>query len=264
MADDLQKTIRDFSTPHLLEQLFRRRSEYNPEALALMEREVAFRGITDEEIAPYRTTDPAGPADNAAEEFRALDHAFTQTDILLAHAVLRDAHIPFYVDGPGGSSIMPLETEAARQFKVHVPLSRVDEARGLLEEHFDGQDGQYRLKHTDPADRLRSFRFTEVRMDEAQMEQEVAVTLTTEERAAIARYGRRLRAEVDTVEAGGRILFYYDNIEDLLARLGKQGSALRLMDLATILEVLQVYCDEAGFPPELHQAAGALLEAFEA
>jgi len=264
MSAELQNTIRHFTTPHLLEQLYRRRSEYNPEALELMKREVAFRGITEEEIAPYRMSEPDTPADNAAQEFRPLDHTFSQTDILLAHAVLRDAGIPFFVDGPGGSTIMPLQTEAARQFRVHVPTARFEQVRALLEEHFHGQEGHYRLKHTDTFDRLRAFRFTEVRMDEAQMEQEIATALTPEERAAIAGYGRRLLAEVDAVEAGGRILFYYDNIEELLARLGQAGNTLRLMDLATVLEVLQVYCDEEGFPAGLVQAAGALLEAFEA
>jgi hypothetical protein len=59
------------------------------------------------------------------------------------------------------------------------------------------------------------------------------------------------------------VVFYYDSLEGLISRL-KSDKTQRLshMDLLASLEVLQIYCDEPGFPPAADGIIDALLGFF--
>jgi hypothetical protein len=262
MASELETLIGQYTNANLLEQYYRKREEYSPEALAVMQREIKKRNIPREELAAYEEDLPRNKGSLADEDFVPFDHTFTQTDILLVHAILRDANIAFFIDNPFGSSVVPLENEADRRFTIHVIKSEEERAHQLINEHFHREDGKYALKHTDLKDRLRGFSFTEVRLNEAQLEEEVKTDLAGNERTAIASYARRLQKEIDSLEKQDRVVFYFDNIEETIGRM-ERGGELRMMDLLTILEVLQVYCDDPGFSDALLQAASALLDIFD-
>jgi hypothetical protein len=263
MSSDLEKNIHEFKTPFLLEQFHLKREDYSAEALAIMEREIASRSISDEEMKPYRNdTAEEGPAGDPGE-FKPFDHTFSQTDILLAHAILRDAGIPFFIERPAGDTVVPLEGEADRRYTIQVASSQEQRAHELLNEHFHREDGKYRLKHTEARDRLKLFSFAEVRFTEMQMAEEVEADLTAQERQVLAQYARRLQEEIESFDAQERVVFYFDNIEELLARLGAGIGALRLIDLLTIVEIMQIYCDDPQFPAALVQSSGALLDMFE-
>ncbi len=262
MASELETLVSAYTDAHLLEQYYRKRDEYSAEALGVMQREIQKRRIPAEERAVYEDDIPTDKGDLSEQEFVPFDHTFTQTDILLVHAILRDAGVAFFIDNPFGSSVVPLEGEAERRYTIHVVKSEEERAHELINEHFHREDGRYQLKHTDLKDRLRAFSFTEVRLTEVQLEEEASVSVAPQEREAIARYARRLQEEVEVLEGQGRVVFYFDNIDELLSRIG-EGGALRVMDLLTILEVLQVYCDDAGFSEALLQAGSALLELFD-
>jgi hypothetical protein len=69
----------------------------------------------------------------------------------------------------------------------------------------------------------------------------------------------------DVEERTGRMLFYFDNLGEVAGRLerGTEASLTRA-DLLTILETLQVYCDEEGYPESLDSVAEGLLSFFGA
>jgi hypothetical protein len=265
MASEIERIVGEYETPHLLEQYYRRRAEYEQDALEAMEREIERRGLTQEQIALYREPEEQVVEDSGEPpEFVPFDHSFSQTDILLANAILKDVGIPYYMDNPL-SSVLPLDNPADHRFTIHVLASRADEAHELFDQHFHREEGQYRLRHTSAKDRLRAFSFFEMRLTEAQMEEQITVTFSSEERSAIAAYCRRLIDEVDAVEkAQERTVFHYDNLEAVIKFLGRDGAATAtLQDLVTVLEALQIYCDEEGFPDSLLPAAEALLGVFE-
>lgn len=266
MSSELATAIAQFETPYLLEQYYTKRGEYQPEALELMKTEIEKRDITDDQLAPYREDARNQPVPEGDDErsFTAFEDTFSSTDLLLAHAVLRDAGIPFYVDNPESLS-MPLEGDADHRFTIHVLESKLAEAHELLDQHFDRQEGEFRLKHTTVKDRLRAFSFFEVRLTPAESEHEVQVSFSEDERSAIVSYCSRLQKEIDDIEAKQeRTVFNFDNIDEVLSALADAGDVtVTVEDLMTILEVLQVYCDDESFPQALEGTAEALLGMIE-
>lgn len=266
MASQLEQTVREFKTPFLLEQYFLKRSEYSPEAVALMEKEIAARGITEAEQQPFREKELEVKSDEQTREmeFAPFDHSFSQTDILLVNAILRDAGIAFFVERPAVDSVMPVVGEADMRYTIQVAKPMADRAHELLNEHFHREDGHYHLKKADSQDRLRAFSFAEVRMSEPELAETVDAELSAEERKAITTYARRLLAEIDSFEKQERVVFYFDNVESLLGHLGNTSKAsLTMLDLLTIIEVLQLYCDDAAFPATMFDSANALIDIFE-
>lgn len=101
-------------------------------------------------------------------------------------------------------------------------------------------------------------------MSEAQLEQEVEVTLSPEEADGIKQLGRRLLGEIEQVEREQeRVVFHFDNVEGMLERLEPGRATMSMVDLLTVMEVLQIYCDDAAFPPSLLQVAASLMEVFD-
>ncbi|MBD3243810.1 MAG: hypothetical protein GF331_24675 [Chitinivibrionales bacterium] len=263
MASDLEQVIQGYENDYLLEQYFVKHDEYEQEALEAMQREIERRGFTEEQLAPYR--EEQSPDDDASEgeqaQFVPFDDTFSRTDLLLVHTILRDGGVAFYVDNPP-STVVPLAAESDRRYKIHVRADKAAEAHELLDQHFHREDGEYRLKHTSVHDRLRGFSFLEVRLSQVELDEEVTLELSEQEREAIAGYGKRLMGDIETVEQQ-RPVFHFDNVEPVVQRVEAGGGSLRMIDLLTVLEVLQIYCDEPGFPPALVDAAGVLLDLFE-
>ena len=263
VSDELEQIVRNYDTPYLLEQFYVRREEYSDQALGIMEKEIARRDISDEELEPYRAESAESEPATTEQEFVKLEDTFSRTDLVLVHAMLRDARIPFYVDNPA-STVVPLASGTEQRFTIHVPASEEARARELIEQHFHCEQGEYRLRHTGTRDRLRGFSFNEVGMSEAQLEQEVEVTLSPEEADGIKQLGRRLLGEIEQVEREQeRVVFHFDNVEGMLERLEPGRATMSMVDLLTVMEVLQIYCDDAAFPPSLLQVAASLMEVFD-
>jgi hypothetical protein len=90
------------------------------------------------------------------------------------------------------------------------------------------------------------------------------VVLTPEEKETVIRLGKRVLDEGDAIEQQQeRVIFYYDSIESLITLLSAKTEArLTRTDLLTILEILQIFCDDPAFPPFMEESAGALLAFF--
>jgi hypothetical protein len=112
-------------------------------------------------------------------------------------------------------------------------------------------------------DRLRAFSFHEIGLTGTELEEEMDVALSAVEAQWVRRYGERAKSEIEQLEQKERIVFYFDNIDELLARLPSDATAkLRRIDLLTVIELLQLYCDEPGFPSALEETAAMLLDVF--
>jgi hypothetical protein len=260
---DLKKTIKDFADDFLLDQYLHNRDEYTQEALTMMEEEIAARKLSIQN-AQDAAANRQPVIDLATEEFVPFDHGFYQTDLLLAQAVLRDEKIPFIVDSTNSSDVLPLESETMQCFTIHVPQSLHEKAHALIDEHFIKSEGFYTVKYSGVKDRLKLLTFTEIPLSQKQLSEEVEVQFTDQEIAALTRYTQKLLAEADTVEQQmDRMVFYYDNLEESLQHLKEKGrEQFSRMDLLTLLEVLQIYCDAPDFPPLLEGTAEALLTFF--
>jgi hypothetical protein len=265
MASELRDNIREFDDEFLVDQFTSHRDEYTEEALGIMDEEIRERGL-DERIASSLSdsAEAAATSDGkayTADQFVALDEPFSRTDLLIAHAMLREENVPFFVDAAGSSEALPLEAESSPHYTIHVHQDHLDQARELIDAHFHKTEGRYVTRYSGPRDRLKAFGFHEVPFTEAELEEEVDVSFTDSEREAIRGYVIRLMNEADAVEERtGQVLFYYDNLEEVSRRLEKGTEAsLSRADLLTILEALQIYCDEQGYPESLDSVADGLL-----
>ena len=274
MSLDLKKTIHDFGDDFLLSQLYHNSSEYTADAIALMESEVASRRISADVIesakkAPDAVVDGIAAATSfTREQFVALDHRVALSDIFLVQAILEEHSIPAYIKAFDSSPVLPLETEAEAEdhlFEVLVPPDRVEDAHRLTGEHFYVADGRLKVRYSGLKDRLKAVNFCELRLTPQQIAAQMPVDMTTEERSLLSGLAGRLIDEVDAVEQRQeRVVFYYDSLEDLVDRLRKRGSLMcTFADFCAILEVLQIYCDDADFPDTLNTIAGVLLDFME-
>ena len=262
MNEEILRGIAQYSDEKLRVELCEKRNEYSEEAVAAMEAEAGRRGL---ECAPGEKEEAVADAvapRYGREDFEPFDHTFSQTDILLVDAMFRDAAIPFYVDTPAAASVLPVESTSSRQFSIHVHREKRAFAHELIDAHFSKHDGRYRLALGSPLERIRAFTFHDVHLSERVLSEEVAVEFGAGEKRELERYARRLGAEADSVEATQeRLLFYFDNLDDLIAAIAQGAScSLTTQDLLTALEVIQVYCGEEGFPAELITMGDSLLE----
>ncbi|MBD3316738.1 MAG: hypothetical protein GF344_13195 [Chitinivibrionales bacterium] len=265
MSAELRKKFREFGDEFIIDQFTRHREEYTEEALGVMADEIRDRGL-DEKLTSSFSDSAETASQNegvayTANQFVTLDEPFSRTDLLIAHAVLREESIPFFVDAAGSSEALPLEAESSPHYTVHVHQDYLEKTRELIDAHFHSTGKGYVSKYTSARDRLKAFSFHEVRFTESELEEELDVSFTVEERNAIRGYVLRLINEADVVEERtGRMLFYYDNLEEVAERLEEGNTAsLTRADLLTTLETLQVYCDEEGYPDSLDNVAEGLL-----
>lgn len=260
----LQEKVKEFSDEFLLKQYFNHKDEYQPEALELIKRELELRKIDHTSLpAAMKSIKLTETKTYKTEDFIEFDHAFSSIDILLASSILKQGDVEFFIDHISDSSF-PVESKAVEQFKIKVHRDYIEKSHELLDEHFEKKDGRYLLKITTPRERLKAFSFYELRLTEQEDKEFLSVSLSSDERVAITKYGKRLLDEVDTIESEhDRVVFYYDSIEELIDLLNKKDTiSIHKSQLLAILEVLQIYCDDAEFPSCLDETISNILRFF--
>jgi hypothetical protein len=267
-VDELRKMITGYEDAYLLDQYFNRKNEYTPEALEVLREEIERRKINEAQLRQYISTRADikmdGPVRLKSEDFVQFDHVFSHTDILLAHAILRETGVPFYIDNPSSSDTIPLESEAQKVYTIHVHKDSADTAHAALDEAFSKSDGVYVLKYSSVRDRLRAFNFHDLHINEHVAAEQVEVAFTPEEKVVIQKLAQRLLAEADEIEQQqGRVLFYYDTFEPLIELLSEpRRTTLSRTELLAVMELLQVYCDDPQFPAAMEGTVATLLAFF--
>jgi hypothetical protein len=261
--DDLHNTISQYSDEQLRVAFYTEKDQYTPEAIEIMHEEVTRRGLTfdrnddkkDERMVAVRLN---------SEDFVRFDFSFSRIDLMLASAILRDNAVPFFVDNPASADSIPTELESEKRYTLFIHNTFLEKTHQLLDEHFIKSDKSYLLKYTEVRDRLRAFNFNDIHLTEKDSNEELDVSLSTDEKKTIVLLGNRLLKEAEQVEEKQeRVLFYYDAIEPLIERLKEpERSLLSRNDLLTILEILQVYIDDPAVPPSMEEATSQLLAFF--
>lgn len=265
--ETLKESVRDFTDEYLLEEYFNHSEEYTHEAYSVLKEEFERRNFDAEKINGFLDKGKGSDTSHRnydLKDFTRLENSFSHTDVLLAIAMLRDSGIVFYLDNPDSTEILPLETEADRQFTIHVHNDFIAKAHELLDEHFTKNDGKYMLKYTGAKERLKAFNFHDLHIDEFKAAELIGVSFTTEEKRVIAHYGRKLLDEADKIESEQeRVLFYYDSIEPIIEKLDETaGNKFSRSDLLAILEILQIYCEEQSFPETMNDLIMGILNLF--
>jgi hypothetical protein len=270
-AEDLKERIQSYSDTVLLEQYVHQRNEYTPEAIAVLEREIARRNISPADVEAFEKKNLIGDEGMTGnvevrhfkrDDFAKLDGAFAKSEGALIRAMLAEENIPYYLDA--NVTISPLSGQEGKQFvHVYVHKDSVDKAMALVGAHFDLAGGVFAVKYSGTRDRLKSFSFQDIQHAELDSAEIVDVSFSNEERAVLQKYAGRLAMEIDDIEnTQNRIVFFFDTVEDFAVRLSKDGVSLSKTDLFTALEILQIYCDEPDFPQTGLGIADALLSFF--
>ncbi len=255
----------------MLEQFVYLRDQYTPEAIAIFEKEISVRGISKEQIKEFVEQTQAGEhTDSNAvsvkhlrkEDFSCLDGFFITTHSHLLTAMLADGKIPHYLDA--ASDLGPHKPADTKKYmRLFIHKDSLEAASKLIDTHFDRIDNVYSIKYSDVVDRLNAFSFQDIvhgDIDDAVIE---GIDLSKTEKDVLIRYAGKLLNEIDAVETQQqRIVFFFDNCEDLIEKLESEGSALTKNDLLTALEVLQIYCKDEGFGDVAATIAEELLEFF--
>ncbi|MBN1981227.1 MAG: hypothetical protein JW795_06825 [Chitinivibrionales bacterium] len=263
---ELHETIAEFSDELLLEQYINHQNEYVPEAVEIMAKEIQKRNLSEtmQKLANMTasTQEQAQKYGKySQEEFVALDHLFSQTDVLLAHTMLAEHKIPVLIETSMDSDTITAVSKALIPYIMAVPAGMLSQAQEIISTHFEKIDGKFIARFSTTKDRLKSFSLNELQISPIAAEEIVDVTFSPEEATEIRRYLDRMMAEADTIEQDtGRIFFYIDNCDHCRNAIQPNGqSQLTRIDLVTILEALQAYCEENDFPPILEKTADALL-----
>lgn len=263
--EQLRDMVKDYSDEELTDQFVNHRDEYTPEALNILEEEIKLRQIDTSKIEKKPTkTVKQGTLNLDSDDFLQFEHTFSRTDLILASSVLKDNSILFFADNPSSVDSIPIESESAKRFSIHVHKEFAEKAHELLDEHFEKVGAEYLSRYSSPRDRLRSFNFHDIRISEQEAKELIDVGFSGDEIRVIDTFGNRLLVEVDKIEQEQeRVVFFYDSIEPLLDTLKKSSnSRLNRSDLLTILEILQIYCDDPEFPETMDEAILTLLSFF--
>jgi hypothetical protein len=270
MNSSLQETLKSISNFELIIQYKLHRDEYTDEAIGLIESQIKARGISEEEIAKTVAEVQEAEEDSPVivhydkNLFSPLDGGFSTNDSLLVRSMLAENKIKFFVDA--SSSILPFMGEEldAHLVRFNVHNDSLEQAKTIIAEHFDLADNRYVLKFSDVKTRLKQLNFYEIPHKVLESKEIVEVGFSKAEKDVIIAYGARLLGEADDIESKqNRVIFYYDNIEDLTARLESEETLkLNHADLLTALEILQIYCDEPDFPAAATSIIEALLGFF--
>lgn len=272
-AEDLQERLQNYSTPFLLEQYVHQRDEYTREAIAVIEREIARRNISSADIDEFSKKSLIGDEGMAGnvevrhfkrDDFVKLDGAFAKNEGALIRAMFAEDDIPYFMDA--NVTVSPLGSQDAQQLvHVYVHKESMDKALSIVGMHFDADaaDGVFRVKYSGTRDRLKSFSFQDIQHAELDTADIVDVNFSHDEKDVLLKYADRLNQEIEAIESGqDRIVFFFDNVEELVGRLSDDDSSLSKTDLLTALEILQIYCDEPDFPQAGLGIAEALLSFF--
>jgi hypothetical protein len=264
--NDLRTAIAEMTDQQLREAYFRSKDQYTAEALGFIKEEIEKRKLSEENSGqiPETAKDQGEPVRLKSDDFILFDHSFSRTDLLLASAMLRENDIAFYIDNPTSTDTLPIEGEADKRYTIRVHKSFEEKTHALLDEHFVKADNKYMLKYTGARDRLKAFNFSDIHLSEQEAAEMIEVALSAGEKKIIIALGERLLAEADDIEkAQDRVLFYYDSIEPLIARLEEAGEqTLSRSDLLAMLEILQVYADDPALPASMDETIAPLLDLF--
>lgn len=262
----LEKELQQYHDTDLVELFLEHRDEYTPEAYALIEGEIKRRNIDVEKERHILEKNSAGDTVIKMDvtDFEPFDHVFNKVDLELAAIILRDNEIPFYADNPQSSTTFPLVSEAEQQFTIHVHKSGIEKTHALLDEHFEKTDGSYRLKKMSIKEQLKLFSFHDLQITELEAEEEIEVSFSEQEKKTIIRYAENVLRESDRIEQEqDRVLFYFDTIETVISNLSdSENTMLTKTDLLTILEIMQVVCDDNDFPEYMEEVLASLLGFF--
>jgi hypothetical protein len=271
-AEELQERVKNYSTPFLLDQYINQRDQYTTEAIVLIEQEITRRNITRSEIDDFSKKSLIGD-DGATgnvevrhfkrDDFFKLEGAFVRKDGFLLRAMFSEENIPFFMDASVQLQPGQQQQDAMQPFHVFVHKDEKDKAVSLVEAHFSLTGGMYSVNHSDIRERLKSFSFQEIPQSELDAADITDVGFSREEKDVLLRYARRLSEEIERIEsAEGRIVFFFDNVDELISRMGDEKPSFSKTDLFTALEVLQIYCDDPQFPQSGFDIAHALLSFF--
>lgn len=252
----------------LLEQYVHQRNEYTPQAVAILEQEIARRKLGQADIDAFAKQSLIGDEGMAGnvevqhfkrDDFVKLEGAFAKNASGLIRAMFADENVPYFMDA--NVTMSPLGGQDANNL-VHVYVHKdfMDKATALVATHFDCAGGMFTVKYSDARERLKSFSFQDIQHAELDTADIMDVSFSPEEKELMMKYALRLGNEIDAIEnSQGRIVFFFDNVEELAERLAENNSALSKTDLLTALEILQIYCDEPEFPQTGLGIADALL-----
>jgi hypothetical protein len=267
----LQELVQGYSTPFLLEQYLHARDEYTADAIKIMEAELARRNVGKDQIDEYSKSgvlSELGDQGNVTirhlkrDDFAKLDGSFSRSDGVLIRAMFGDEDVPFFLDTSVNPSVVPGQ-ETAVTVGVYVHKDSLDKARELVAGHFDLVDGVFKVRHADMRERLVSFSFDEIPQQELDSAEITGVHFSQEEKGVLIRLGKRLQDEIDEIEnRDGRIVFHFDNVEELLEQLDEKDPALTKTLLLTALEILQIYAKDEEFGDTAQGIAQALLGFF--
>jgi hypothetical protein len=259
MDEHLENQFKAMPDNTLLDLYSRRREEYTEEALNIMKAEISSRKL---ELPSADSGNAKTSKSYSRDDFVPLEIVFSQVDILLIQIMMREHGIPFFAQATQAqSSVLPVDGQIMQNYALNVPAEKKDEAAAIINEHFDARDGVYVRKRAGGKDRLRSMSFNEIQISELEAEEEVSVELGEDERDLTIKYLDRAISDADEIEKKlERVIFYYDNLEELRNHLASDNSNLTRGDLLAILEVMQIFCDEPDFPKSLENAADAILD----
>lgn len=265
---EINEKIKKFTDEFLIEQYRYKQEEYTTEAILMIKEEMVNRNL---DLHTNDTSDKNRPNeinehDNViTEDFVPFDHGFYKSDLVLAQAIMEENKIPFYGDASMSSDVIPLKSEAERYYTIHVPPALLEKARLCIDEHFKTSDGMFSVKLSGIKERLKSINFYELNSSDIDINGKIDVQFSPQESSALWTYAIKLQTEADTIEKEqDKILFYFDNLEECADHLSaNSGSSYTISDLLTILEVLQVYCEDVNFPKILEDTSKSLLTFFE-
>ena len=259
---DLRTTIGEFTDEQLRTAYFREKDQYTAEALTVMSEELSKRGLPIVSDGGQNTE--VTPVHLDSDDFVRFDYSFSHTDFLLATVVLRDNNVPFFVDNPSSTDILPFENESEKRYTIRIHKTFIAKTHELLDEHFVKADNKYLFKYTGARDRLKAFNFHDIHLTDDASAEELDVDFAEDEKKVITALGNRLLQEAEQVEKDQeRILFYYDSIEPLISLLQEPGrTSFSRNDLLTMLEILQVYAGDPALPPPMDETILQLLAFF--
>lgn len=268
MSSNVREHIEQFSDEFLIEQYLHKKHEYTEEAFAIICAVMKERDITEEKItaaAEQKESVEISDHHTFSDDQRSpLQSPFFQKDLSLVHSILGEQKIPFTIDS---SVLSPREDgEKVRQlFVISVPSESLSKATEAIEAQFVSQDGAYQIRFSDSRERLKSFRLQEYRVSDLEAAEQIEADFSEEERKPLLHYAQRLLHDADQIEQqSDRVLFFIDNVDSLISRLEDSDSAtFTVADLMTILEILQIYCEDPDFPQSMLTLAESLFQIFD-
>jgi hypothetical protein len=264
--DQIKKNISGLTDEELVNQYQNYKSEYTEEAIRLLEEEIQQRKIDIENQQSINILKNIPDITHLDEkDFIRFDHGFNRIDLELAIAILKENKILFFVDNPSSTNTIPLDSEADKQYTIHVYTKTADEAHQLLDEHFEKIDGKYQLKNMSIMEQLKSFSFSQLHLTEKEAAEKVEVELSEKEKEVIIKYGTIIISNVDKIEQEiGRFIFYFDAIQPLISHISDDSDiTFSKTELLTILEILQISCNNKDFPEFMENAILSLISFFK-